>query len=94
MSRSLKKENPFFVHPHIIKSIERMEKKGIKKPIRTYSRSSSIIPKMVGYTFSVHNGKKFHNIYITQDMIAHKLGTLSPTNSPGEHGKAGRVGKK
>lgn len=77
MSRSSKK-GPY-VHPKLIKKIEKMKKSGQKQPIKTWSRSSMIVPEFIGYTFGVHNGKKFIPIFITEKMVGHKLGEFSPT---------------
>ncbi|MCH1430920.1 MAG: 30S ribosomal protein S19 [Chlamydiales bacterium] len=75
MTRSLKK-GPFVDH-HLLKKIQ---KEGAdKKPIKTWSRRSMIIPDMVGLTFLVHNGRKFLEVFITENMVGHRLGEFSPT---------------
>ena len=79
MSRSLKK-GPFVDH-HLIEKMEKQAKEGIKKPIKTWSRRSMIIPEMVGYTFDVHNGKKFIAVTISENMVGHRLGEFSPTRT-------------
>lgn len=84
MSRSVKK-GPY-VAEHLLKKIERMKKSGQKSPIKTWSRRSTIIPEFVGYTFAVHNGKEFLHVYITEDMVGHKLGEFSPTRRFTHHG--------
>lgn len=75
MSRSLKK-GPFY-DKYLLKKVEKAKKD--HKPIKTYSRRSTIIPDFVGVTFAVHNGKKFIPVYITENMVGHKLGEFSPT---------------
>ena len=77
MGRSVKK-GPF-VDASILKKLERASKGMDKKIIKTWSRASTIIPEMVGYTFAVHNGVKHIPIYITENMVGHKLGEFSPT---------------
>lgn len=77
MSRSLKK-GPY-VHPSIQKKIEEMNKSGKKQVIKTWKRASMIIPEMIGHTFAVHNGRKFVPVYVTEQMVGHRLGEFSPT---------------
>ena len=77
MARSLKK-GPF-VDDHLMKKMEAMNAAGDKKVIKTWSRRSTIIPEMVGHTFAVHNGKKFIPVYVTENMVGHKLGEFAPT---------------
>ena len=77
MSRSLKK-GPF-VEPKLLKKVEAMNQRGDKKVIRTWSRRSTISPEMVGHTIAVHNGKKFIPVYVTENMVGHKLGEFSFT---------------
>ena len=77
MARSLKK-GPF-IDGHLLKRIEEMNQKNDKKVVRTWSRRSTISPEMVGHTVAVHNGKKFIPVYITENMVGHKLGEFSPT---------------
>lgn len=84
MARSIKK-GPF-VDEHIIEKIERMEKSGQKRPIKTWSRRSLIIPEFVGHTFNVHNGKAFQTVFVTENMVGHKLGEFSPTRLFKGHG--------
>ena len=86
MGRSIKK-GPY-VEPSLLKKVERMNKKGIKEPIKTWSRRSMIIPDFVGYTMAVHNGRDFPQVYITEDMVGHKLGEFAPTRKFGHHGGA------
>lgn len=77
MSRSLKK-GPF-VNAKLMKKIEAMNQKGDKKVIRTWSRASVIFPQMVGHTIAVHDGRRHVPIYITENMVGHRLGEFAPT---------------
>ena len=79
MSRSLKK-GPF-VSPKLLRKIEHMNDKQEKKVIRTWSRASTIFPQMVGHTIAVHNGRHHVPIYITENMVGHKLGEFAPTRT-------------
>jgi small subunit ribosomal protein S19 len=79
MSRSLKK-GPF-VQPKLLKRIESMNTRGEKKVIRTWSRASTIFPQMVGHTIAVHDGRRHIPIYITENMVGHKLGEFAPTRT-------------
>ncbi len=79
MSRSLKK-GPF-VDQKLLKSIEDLNAAGDKKVIKTWSRSSTIFPQMVGHTIAVHDGRKHVTVYITEDMVGHKLGEFAPTRT-------------
>ncbi len=79
MGRSVKK-GPF-VDDHLLKKIRRAEESGSRKVIKTWSRRSDIIPEMVGFTFAVHNGRKFIPVYVTENMVGHKLGEFSPTRT-------------
>ena len=83
MSRSLKK-GPY-VHPSLIKHIARI-RPGSKTAIKTWARSSTITPEMIGYTFEVHNGKMFIPVIVMEDMVGHKLGEFSPTRKFIRHG--------
>lgn len=84
MSRSLKK-GPF-VQESLIKKILEMNKKGEKKVVKTWSRSSTIFPQMIGHTIAVHDGKKHVPVYITEDMVGHKLGEFALTRTFRGHG--------
>ena len=84
MSRSLKK-GPFVDVP-LLEKIEVMNRGGDKKVIKTWSRRSTVIPEMVGHTIAVHNGKKFIPVYVTENMVGHKLGEFSPTRTFRAHG--------
>src|SRR6266851_1936673 len=77
MGRSLAK-GPF-VDDHLMKKMEAMNVKNEKKVVRTWSRRSTILPEFIGHTLAVHNGKKFIPVYITENMVGHKLGEFSPT---------------
>lgn len=79
MARSLKK-GPFVDH-HLQKKVDKLLKDGSKKPIKTWSRRSMITPDMIGHTFDVHNGRKFMSVYVTENMIGHRLGEFSPTRT-------------
>ncbi|MFH1866486.1 MAG: 30S ribosomal protein S19 [Patescibacteria group bacterium] len=89
MSRSLKK-GPF-VHHSILKKLAKL-RPGDKTPIKTWSRSSTITPQMVGYTFAVHNGKTHVAVAIVENMVGHKLGEFVPTRKFVTHG--GRMAKE
>ena len=84
MSRSSKK-GPF-VAPKLLTKVEKMEDAGKKEPIRTWSRSSTIVPEFVSHTFLVHNGKAFIRVFVTEDMVGHKLGEFAPTRTFRRHG--------
>lgn len=77
MARSLKK-GPFVDH-HLDKKIKEQNAAGSKKVIKTWSRRSMILPTMVGHTFEVHNGKKFISVFVSENMVGHRLGEFSPT---------------
>ncbi|MBN2043393.1 MAG: 30S ribosomal protein S19 [Anaerolineales bacterium] len=79
MGRSLKK-GPF-VDPKLIKRVEQMNEKNEKKVIRTWSRASTIFPQMVGHTIAVHDGRRHVPIYITENMVGHRLGEFAPTRT-------------
>ena len=84
MGRSIKK-GPF-VDGHLLKKISKMNESGQKKPIKTWSRRSMITPDFVGQTFSVHNGKVFNSVFVTENMVGHRLGEFSPTRAFRRHG--------
>jgi small subunit ribosomal protein S19 len=79
MSRSLKK-GPY-IAPKLLKKIEAMNQQGEKNVIRTWSRASTIFPQMVGHTIAVHDGRRHVPIYITENMVGHKLGEFAPTRT-------------
>lgn len=92
MSRSIHK-GPF-VHHKLIKRISYLNKKQIKTAVRTWSRSSTIIPDMVGHTLAVHNGKQHFPVFISDQMVGHKLGEFVPTRSFRSHIKNDRRTKR
>lgn len=77
MGRSLRK-GPFVDH-HVMAKVQQQNKAGTKKSIKTWSRRSMIIPDMIGHTFDVHNGHKFTTVFVTENMVGHRLGEFSPT---------------
>ena len=79
MGRSIKK-GPF-VQPVLLKRVQEMNKTGEKRILKTWSRSSTIFPDFVGHTFAVHDGKKHVPVYVTEDMVGHKLGEFAPTRT-------------
>jgi small subunit ribosomal protein S19 len=89
MSRSISK-GPYIDEKLLIK-VQKMIKSGDKKPLKTWSRRSTITPDFIGLTISVYNGKKFYPIYITENMVGHKLGEFSPTRTFKRHGAATEV---
>ena len=84
MSRSLKK-GPY-VEASLLEKVERLNKSGEKRPIRTWSRRSMVVPEFVGHTFAVHNGKMHVSVYVTENMVGHRLGEFSPTRIFKKHG--------
>ncbi len=86
MSRSIRK-GPF-VDESLMKKVRQMVESGQRKPIKTWSRRSVVLPEFVGFTMSVHNGKKFYPVFITENMVGHKLGEFSPTRVFRGHGAA------
>ena len=92
MSRSVKK-GPF-VEKSLYKKVQAMNKEADRKMIKTYSRCSTIIPEMVGNTISVYNGKSWIPVYITENLVGHKLGEFVATRTFRGHGKDEKKGKK
>ena len=84
MSRSLKK-GPF-IEPRLLKRIEEMNRKGERKVIKTWSRASTIFPQFVGHTIAVHDGKRHVPVFVSENMVGHKLGEFSPTRKFRSHG--------
>ncbi len=84
MSRSLKK--PPFVHYKLMQRVDEAQESGKKSVIKTWSRASTITPEFVGLTIAVHNGNKFVPVYVTENMVGHKLGEFSPTRNFRGHG--------
>ena len=85
MARSIKK-GPF-IDRHLIKKVEDMNRQNQKKVVKTWSRRSTILPDLVGHTFAVHNGRKFIPVFVTENMVGHKLGEFAPTRT--FHGHTG-----
>jgi small subunit ribosomal protein S19 len=93
MGRSLAK-GPF-ADDHLLKKVEAQKDSNQKKVIRTWSRRSTILPEFIGYTIAVHNGKKFIPVYITENMVGHKLGEFAPTRTfKGHAGKSEKSGRR
>ena len=91
MSRSIKK-GPF-VQPVLLKRIQEMNAAGEKKIVKTWSRASVIFPEFVGHTFAVHDGRKHVPVYVTEDMVGHKLGEFAPTRTFKGHAGSKTTGK-
>ena len=92
MSRSTRK-GPF-VDEKLLMKVQKMLKSGDKKPLKTWARRSTITPEFVGVTMSVYNGKKFIPVYVTENMVGHKLGEFAPTRTFKKHGAATEVSKE
>ncbi|GAB7080090.1 30S ribosomal protein S19 [Megalodesulfovibrio paquesii] len=94
MPRSLSK-GPF-VDNHLVSKVDRANESGDRRVIKTWSRRSTIVPEMVGLTFAVHNGRKFIPVFVTENMVGHKLGEFSPTRTYHGHAsdKKAKAGKK
>ena len=84
MSRSISK-GPF-IEPKLLKKVQTMQKQRERKPIKTWSRRSTVTPEFVGLTMMIHNGRIFHPVFITENMVGHKLGEFSPTRTFRRHG--------
>lgn len=89
MPRSLKK-GPF-VDEKLMKKVSQMIESGEKKIIKTWSRRSTVIPEFIGYTFAVHNGKKFIPVFVSENMVGHKLGEFSPTRTFKGHSRSDKA---
>ncbi len=85
MARSVKK-GPY-VFPRLLAKVQKLNKEGKKEVIKTWSRRSTIFPDFIGHTFAVHNGKDFIPVYVTEDMVGHKLGEFALTRKCGGHGE-------
>ena len=85
MARSSKKLP--FIDAHLAKKVEKVNESGKKEVIKTWSRRSTIYPEFLGHTFAVHNGKEFIPVYVTEDMVGHKLGEFALTRKFGGHGE-------
>lgn len=92
MARSLKK-GPY-VQASLRKKIDSMNKSGDRSVVKSWSRRSTIVPEMVGHTVAVHNGKRFIPVYITENMVGHKLGEFAPTRTFRSHAGGGKSDKK
>ena len=92
MPRSLKK-GPF-VDDHLLKKVDAQNDKGSKNVIKTWSRASTVLPEFVGHTFAVHNGNKFIPVYVTENMVGHKLGEFAPTRTFRGHIKDDRRSRR
>lgn len=90
MARSLKK-GPF-IDPKLQKKVEAAKQSNLRAAIKTWSRASTVFPEMVGLTFGVHNGKTFTAVFVTEDMVGHKLGEFAPTRLFRRHG--GKIAKE
>nr|UEQ13286.1 ribosomal protein S19 [Chlorella variabilis] len=92
MARSLKKAP--FVADHLLQKVERLNTQGEKKVIKTWSRSSTIVPVMIGHTVAVHNGREHIPVFITDQMVGHKLGEFAPTRTFRGHVKKDKKSKR
>ena len=92
MARSLKK-GPF-VDESLMKKVKAVNESGKKEVIKTWSRRSTIFPEFIGHTFAVHNGKEFIPVYVTEDMVGHKLGEFVPTRKYASHGSDDKKSRK
>jgi small subunit ribosomal protein S19 len=86
MGRSIKK-GPY-VETKLLRKVERMNRTGDRRPIKTWSRRSMIVPEFVGHTMAIHNGKQHISIFITENMVGHRLGEFAPTRTFRRHGAA------
>lgn len=91
MSRSIKK-GPF-ISPKLLKKVEEMNKANNKVVIKTWSRASTIFPQMVGHTFAVHDGRKHVPVFVSEEMVGHKLGEFAPTRTFKGHGGSEKSSK-
>ena len=88
MGRSQKK-GPF-VDPKLFAKVEKLDRSGSKQPIKTWARACTIVPEFVGHTFMVHNGKAHLKVFVTEEMVGHKLGEFAPTRTFRGHGGRGK----
>jgi len=88
MGRSLKK-GPF-VDPKLFQKVEKLRRAGTKEPIKTWARACTVVPEFVGHTFMVHNGKTHIKVFVTEEMVGHKLGEFAPTRTFRGHGGKGK----
>ena len=92
MARSIKK-GPF-VDDHLLKKVDALNEKGEKKVIKTWSRRSTVIPEMVGHTIAVHDGRKHVPVFVTENMVGHKLGEFAPTRTFRSHVREDRKARR
>lgn len=92
MGRSSKK-GPY-AHPSLIKKVQAMDEAGEKRVIKTWSRDSTIFPEFVGHTFAVHDGRRHVPIFVTEDMVGHKLGEFAPTRTYRGHAGSERASRR
>lgn len=92
MGRSLKK-GPF-VDPNILKKVDKLNSRSSREPIKTWARACTIIPDFVGHTFNVHDGRKFAKVFVTEDMVGHKLGEFAATRTFRGHTNKKEAAKK
>ena len=93
MARSLKKG--FFIDDHLLEKVEQMNQSGQKRVIKTWSRRSTVTPEMVGHTLAVHNGSKFIPVFVSENMVGHKLGEFAMTRTfRGHSGKKAERGAR
>jgi small subunit ribosomal protein S19 len=92
MARSLKK-GPF-VADHLMKKIENLNAKGEKQVVKTWSRASTILPQMIGHTIAVHNGRQHVPVYVSEQMVGHKLGEFAPTRTFRGHAKSDKKARR
>ncbi|HOM16331.1 MAG TPA: 30S ribosomal protein S19 [Thermoguttaceae bacterium] len=88
MSRS-KKKGPY-VDPKLFRKVEKQTQLGIKEPIKTWARACTVIPEFVGHTFLVHNGRQHVKVFVTEEMVGHRLGEFAPTRTFRGHGSKGK----
>ena len=88
MSRSLKK-GPY-VDQRLLTRVERMDERGRREPIKTWARDCTVVPDFIGHTFMIHNGKQFMRLFVTEDMVGHKLGEFAPTRTFKGHSAGGK----
>jgi len=88
MSRS-KKKGPY-VDPKLFRKVEKQTQSGIKEPIKTWARACTIVPEFVGHTFLVHNGRQHVKVFVTEEMVGHRLGEFAPTRTFRGHGSKGK----
>jgi small subunit ribosomal protein S19 len=86
MARSIKK-GPY-VDEKLLKKVDRMNRSGDRRPIKTWSRRSMIVPEFVGHTLAIHNGKQFISMFVSENMVGHRLGEFAPTRTFRRHGSA------